>query len=529
MTALLLKATIAMTMALLIVAFAQRARASMRHAVLSAMFILLLLLPFSSNLMPKIEVPVPAVVAPVVVAATPAQPAIAAVATPRSERAAPIDVVRITTFAYGGVAGLLLLSLAAGVIRLRRWANRGAVWLDGIAMASEISSASGIRRAVFVVLSDDVDVPMTFGFGRQTIILPAAASDWESDELRRAMRHELEHVRRDDWAMQLVARVATALYWPHPLAWVAMRRFFVEAERACDDAVVRSFEPSPYATQLVTLARSLRARTFVPALSMASPTRLSERVRAILDSTQVRGPQGRIGMTAVVAATLAVLLSFGSVTLVAQNAVETIADRVARGVPMGTRNAVIDGVKGGIAGGIRGGISDEDAYSEVMIKAAETGDVELLGRLLDSGIDINHTYDGDGSALLVAARSNRIEAVRYLLSRRADPNLQSPGDGNPLIAASRDGHVDVARLLLDSGARVDDVVTGDETALINAAWFGHVEIVRLLIERGATVNLRVWVDGNYDRPAHWRSPLERARRNGDPQIIRLLEAAGATN
>ncbi|MBK5259969.1 MAG: ankyrin repeat domain-containing protein [Thermoanaerobaculia bacterium] len=510
MTELLLKATIAMTVALIVVAFAKRARASMRHAVLSAMFILLLLLPFSSVLMPKVEVPVPEAVRPAVIAASPAPPVIAVPST-SVERENPVDVLRIVMFGYATVAGLLLLSLATGIWRLRRWSDRGTVWIDGIIMAGRIANASGIRRAVFVVLSDDVDVPMTFGFGRQTIILPSTAPDWNADELQRAIRHELEHVRRDDWAMQLIARTAAAVYWPHPLAWMALRRFCVEAERACDDSVVGLFEPSSYASQLLTLAQSLRARTNVPALSMASPTRLGERVRAILDTTQVRGPQGRIGASITVAVMMAVLLSFGSVKLVAQNAVATIAQRVA------------------IADGVPSGSEDEDAYSEVVVKAAEQGNVRLLGKLLDDGLDINRSYDGDGTALLVAARYGQIDTVKFLIGRGADLNVPSPGDGNPLIAASQVGNLDVARLLLDSRARVDDIVPGDETALINAAEAGHAEVARLLISRGANVNLRVWVDGNYDRPAHWRSPLERARRNGDPEIIRMLEAAGAKN
>lgn len=40
-------------------------------------------------------------------------------------------------------------------------------------------------------------------------------------------------VRRDDWVLQLIALLACALWWPHPLIWIAWRRFCVEAERAC--------------------------------------------------------------------------------------------------------------------------------------------------------------------------------------------------------------------------------------------------------------------------------------------------------
>jgi beta-lactamase regulating signal transducer with metallopeptidase domain len=57
-----------------------------------------------------------------------------------------------------------------------------------------------------------------------------------------------------------MARVVCALYWFHPLVWIAWRRFCLESERACDDAVVRSVERIAYAEQLVALARRLSGR-----------------------------------------------------------------------------------------------------------------------------------------------------------------------------------------------------------------------------------------------------------------------------
>ena len=80
---------------------------------------------------------------------------------------------------------------------------------------------------------------------------------WSDDELSRAMIHELEHVRRGDWLSQYMARIVRALYWFHPLVWIAWRRLSLEAERACDDAVLRRSEATAYASQLVLLAERL--------------------------------------------------------------------------------------------------------------------------------------------------------------------------------------------------------------------------------------------------------------------------------
>ena len=450
MIGLAAKATLAIAIAFAATAVARRARASFRHAIYTALFAFLLLLPLSPLLVPRVNVPVPAP------QLTPAGFSVlsgAAAPPPPQPKSRPKLWLPTFTQLYAAGVLILLTSLALGVFRLRKLANEGEVWLEGTCAAT-------------VVLSDDVDVPMTFGFIRQTIVFPAAAREWDEDSLRRAMCHELEHVRRNDWLLQLVARAACAIYWPHALVWIAWRRLCVEAERACDDAVVSRFEATTYADQLVTFARTLTRTVQVPALGMVSRTRLSERVYAILDPSQRRGPHGRIASFVTIVMMTACLAVFGSVRLVAS-----------------------------------------------MSEAPEKSDV-------------NTPIPGDGTPLLIAAKHGDIEMMKSLFERGADPNVPSPGDGNALIAAAGAGQVEAVKLLLDRGARIDEVVPGDETALITAAWRGRLDVVRLLIARGADVNLGVEVD-TYDGRREYRTPLRMAHRGGHAAVMDALVAAGA--
>jgi uncharacterized protein (TIGR03435 family) len=100
------------------------------------------------------------------------------------------------------------------------------------------------------------------------------------------------------------------VYWFHPLAWIANRQLCVNAERACDDAVLREGHALGYADQLVTLAERSLAQTRRPLLAMANRGDLTTRVHAVLNTRQQRGPAGpwaRIAVTIAAAASVVLL------------------------------------------------------------------------------------------------------------------------------------------------------------------------------------------------------------------------------
>ncbi len=168
-----------------------------------------------------------------------------------------------------------------------------------------LAEECGLRRRVEVLRHEQVSSPITFGVWRPVILMPTHAATWSDADLKRALVHEIEHVRRADWMVHLTARVASSAYWFHPLAWIAWRQLVLEAERACDDAVVARDERTDYAEQLVTLAQSLTG-TAERALGMAHRSDLAARVSALLDDTRPRGRAGiRVaGLTITVAAAL---------------------------------------------------------------------------------------------------------------------------------------------------------------------------------------------------------------------------------
>ncbi|MDB5910750.1 MAG: resA 1 [Massilia sp.] len=140
--------------------------------------------------------------------------------------------------------------------------------------------------------SGEIGSPICVGCVRPCIVLPLDHVRWDMEQLRATLTHELAHVARRDVLWQMVAGGACALYWFHPLAWVAAWRMRAERELACDDWVLRGGESSTrYARWLVDMASSLTGRTHVAervGVAMAGPHDFQSRVSAILDTRRRR-------------------------------------------------------------------------------------------------------------------------------------------------------------------------------------------------------------------------------------------------
>jgi TonB family protein len=213
-----------------------------------------------------------------------------------------------------GVA-ISLSILLVGLGRLAWLASRATRLRDGkwTEMADAISREYGLRRPVLLLQSHHPALLATWGVLRPKLLLPATVDDWTEQRMRVVLCHELAHVRRRDWPVQMTAELLRSIYWFNPLLWIACRRLRHESERASDDEVLsRGVEGSEYATHVVELARASRAhrRAAVssPALAMARSSGLERRIRAMLNAHLNRTPITR-------SARLAVVVALASLTL----------------------------------------------------------------------------------------------------------------------------------------------------------------------------------------------------------------------
>jgi TonB family protein len=171
-----------------------------------------------------------------------------------------------------------------------------------VTCSREIAAQLGLRRDIAVLQSAHESLLVTWGLWHPKIIIPADATDWGSDRIRIVLCHELSHVRRADWALQVIGGILRAIYWFNPLVWLACHWLRHESERACDDDVLNLGMTGPeYATELLQIARTLRRPAWSPAPGMARPSSLQRRIRAMLNSKIDRSPLP-VSLRAVIAA-----------------------------------------------------------------------------------------------------------------------------------------------------------------------------------------------------------------------------------
>jgi beta-lactamase regulating signal transducer with metallopeptidase domain/ankyrin repeat protein len=557
---LLGKATIIVAIGLAAAGLAARARASVRHLLLAATFASVVALPLVARFAPEIAIPLVSVAAPPDVTPAPTArvsrvaPSLAAGAAAASgvssgwPAVSSIQVAR-AAWTIGTIA--FLVSLAFALWRVRHLRRTGLPWRETDDAVRSLAADAGLNRPVDVLLHEDVASPLTFGTRHPVIVLPTDARAWGDADLRRAIVHELEHVTRGDWVVQLAARAVCAAYWFHPLVWVAFRRLNLEAERACDDAVVAKEESMEYAEQLVSLAARLSAVHAQPTLGMANRSDLSVRVTSLLDAEQRRGRAGlgvavsAVGAAALMVVTVAPVRAVATrveMTSVVTAALPSPAQAPPPASAQGRRQRGLDVVTVAPVRAVatrvemtpavtaaspspaqapppaRPQASWQRGLDRELYEAAESGDIDGVNKTLAAGANVNAAIHGDGSALIAAARKGHIEMARLLLGRGANPDLGVRGDGTPLIAAAGRGDIEMARLLLDSGANPNTGLEGDGSPLIAASGGGQLAMMEFLLARGAELELVVRGDEN---------PLIKACETGKLASVKWLVQRGA--
>jgi ankyrin repeat protein len=124
-----------------------------------------------------------------------------------------------------------------------------------------------------------------------------------------------------------------------------------------------------------------------------------------------------------------------------------------------------------------------------LITAAREGQLEVVGEMIKSGVDIDCELKYGSSALMIAASRGHDEIVRLMAAAGAKVNRRNKFGISPLSEAAERGHHKVLRTLVEFGADVNMLHNNGGTAILAAAVRRDLKTVRVLLELGANVEI----------------------------------------
>lgn len=306
-TTMIAKATALLLLAIVVAWLMRRQPASHRAAAWQATLIASLLLPPLSFLLPSWKIALPM---------TPGAQALRISGfTAASAGSRPVpDQLLISVW---GLGFLFVLSRIA----IGNWM----VWQAAKAGTHREDVTSPAGDKIPVIESALIHMPLLWGVTTTRILVPAAWEKHSAAERALVLAHEAAHAGRRDSLFQLLAQFAGAIYWFHPLIWIAVAKLRRESEMACDDAVLRSgILASSYADLLLGASSSFGTNAaIVPVtLAMARPSHIQSRIQSVLETGVQRSPLSRR------ATALAVILLLAAILPVAAMQRESPDERV---------------------------------------------------------------------------------------------------------------------------------------------------------------------------------------------------------
>ncbi len=188
-----------------------------------------------------------------------------------------------------------------------------------------LSQRMGLKRKVEIASSQLVKVPTVLVFLRPIILLPVSMLSGQTpEELSAIIAHELAHIRRHDFLLNLFQTMIETLLFYHPCAWWVSLVVRQERENCCDDIAMSICGRKNYATALANLEF---ARSNEPSLAMAADGgSLYRRIRRIVRPNENPNPLGRWLAALIASMTLLIgivaMLSADSVAEVANSEIE---------------------------------------------------------------------------------------------------------------------------------------------------------------------------------------------------------------
>ena len=179
----------------------------------------------------------------------------------------------------------------------------------------ECRSELGIRQAVKLIETEEVESPAVHGLWQKRLLLPKGIFDrFSAEQVRCIFLHELAHIKRRDLEVNWLASVLQALHWFNPLLRFGFARMRADREMACDALALAHLgkEPSEsYGETIIKVVENLVRPVNVPGLLALSEDKqqLRERIRMIA-SFRMRSGSSVLALSLIAGIAVLILSTF---------------------------------------------------------------------------------------------------------------------------------------------------------------------------------------------------------------------------
>ncbi len=152
--------------------------------------------------------------------------------------------------------------------------------------ASKVARKMTIAKNIKVWLSEYVDVPATIGFIKPVILIPVASvNNLSAEQLEAIILHELSHIRRHDYLVNLFISVIETILFFNPFILLLSKALKRERENCCDDFVIQyRYDPHSYASALLSLEQSRRSNLQLSIAAVSGKKQLLMRIKRITNN-----------------------------------------------------------------------------------------------------------------------------------------------------------------------------------------------------------------------------------------------------
>jgi beta-lactamase regulating signal transducer with metallopeptidase domain len=185
---------------------------------------------------------------------------------------------------------------------------------------ARLSLRIGLSRPARLYQSLLVEVPTVIGWLRPVILVPVSAfTGLSQQQLEALLAHELAHVRRYDYLVNLLQSIAETLLFYHPAVWWASKQIRIEREHACDDLAVETCGDALLYARALAELETLRAEDVRSLALAANGGSLISRIRRLVSAPSrddERRPAWLAGLLLLATVSCALLLTQSALTAV---------------------------------------------------------------------------------------------------------------------------------------------------------------------------------------------------------------------